>query len=163
MTSQNGKQTIAICILPNISKSKDNQVMTFVQLVEYNMRNIFVEKSYTTCDEKTITRPFSKQNWANLWINSLKFYTVCFYCIPNWGLWKHIESKLQITCFHLIQIFFIFLKTKVVWNYLLASFSVCFLNKTCLCYFCSINWPNFIVWLPSLREILGHMFIVIVF
>ena len=135
MTSQNGKQTIAICILPNILRSKDNQVMKFVQLVEYNLRNIFLEKSYKKCGGKTISRLFSKKNWAYRWINSRNFYTVCFYCIPNWGLWKHIESKLQITCFHLIQIFFIFLKKKVVWNYLPASFSVCFLNKTCFCYY----------------------------
>ena len=47
MTSQPGKQTIAIHILPNISRRKGNQAMKFGQLIEYNMRNIFVEKSYT--------------------------------------------------------------------------------------------------------------------
>ena len=46
MTSQPGQQTIAIHILPNISRSKGNQEMKFGQLIEYNMRNIFVEKSY---------------------------------------------------------------------------------------------------------------------
>ena len=35
MTSQPGQQTIAIDILPNISRSKDNQAMTFGQLTEY--------------------------------------------------------------------------------------------------------------------------------
>ena len=40
MTSQPGLQTIALHILLNIS-SKDNQVMKFGQLIEYNMRNIF--------------------------------------------------------------------------------------------------------------------------
>ena len=38
--------TVAIHILPNIS-SKGNQTMKFGQLIEYNMRNIFLEKSYT--------------------------------------------------------------------------------------------------------------------
>ena len=47
MTSQYGKQTIAIYTLPNISKSKGNQTMKFGQLIEYNMRNNFVEKLYT--------------------------------------------------------------------------------------------------------------------
>ena len=42
MTSQPGKQTIAIHILPNISRSKDNQKIKFGQLIEYNMRNIFL-------------------------------------------------------------------------------------------------------------------------
>ena len=38
--------TIAINILLNISRSKDNQTMKFGQLIEY-IRNIFLEKSYT--------------------------------------------------------------------------------------------------------------------
>ena len=41
MTSQPGKQTIPIQILPNISRSKGNQTMKFSQLIEYNTRNIF--------------------------------------------------------------------------------------------------------------------------
>ena len=41
MTSQLGKQTIAIHILSNISKSKDNRTMKFSPLIKYNLRNIF--------------------------------------------------------------------------------------------------------------------------
>ena len=59
MTSQPGKQTIAIHILPNISRSKGNQTMKFGQLIEYNMRNIFLEKSYTKCGGETSPRLFS--------------------------------------------------------------------------------------------------------
>ena len=44
MTSQPGLQIIAIRILPNISQSKDNQAMKFGQLIEYNKRNIFIQK-----------------------------------------------------------------------------------------------------------------------
>ena len=36
-------------IFPNISRSKGNQAMKFGQLIEYGMRNIFIEKSYTKC------------------------------------------------------------------------------------------------------------------
>ena len=46
MTSQPGKQTIVIDILSNISRSKGSQTMKFGQSIEYNMRNIFLEKSY---------------------------------------------------------------------------------------------------------------------
>ena len=46
MTSQPEKQTIAIHILPNISRSRGNQTMKFRQLIEYNTTNIFPEKSY---------------------------------------------------------------------------------------------------------------------
>ena len=42
MTSQPGQQTIAIDILPNISRSKDNQTMKCGQLIEYNKRSIFL-------------------------------------------------------------------------------------------------------------------------
>ena len=45
MTSQTGKQIIAIHILPNISRSKDNQAMKFGQLIKYNVGNIFPKKS----------------------------------------------------------------------------------------------------------------------
>ena len=41
MTSQPGKQTNAIHILPNISRSKGNQEMKFSQLIEYNMRKMW--------------------------------------------------------------------------------------------------------------------------
>ena len=44
MTSQPGLQTIAIHILPNISKSKGNQTTKFGQLIEYNKRNTFLRK-----------------------------------------------------------------------------------------------------------------------
>ena len=42
------------------------------------MRNIFLEKSYTEFDEKTIPRPFSKKSKLSIWIQSLKLYTVFF-------------------------------------------------------------------------------------
>ena len=45
MTSQLGKQTIAIQILPNISRRKGIQTVKFGHLIEHNMRKDFVEKS----------------------------------------------------------------------------------------------------------------------
>ena len=44
MTSQPGQQTIAIHILTNISRSKGNQTVKLGQLIEYNKRNIFLQK-----------------------------------------------------------------------------------------------------------------------
>ena len=43
-------------ILSNISISKGNQTMNFGHLIEYNKKNIFVEKSYTKCDGEAILR-----------------------------------------------------------------------------------------------------------
>ena len=44
------------------SRSKGKQAMKFCQLIEYSMRYIFLEKSYTKCCGETITRPFSKKS-----------------------------------------------------------------------------------------------------
>ena len=54
LTSQPGYETIAMHILPNVSRNKCNQAIEFGELIEYNMRNIFVEKSYTRCAGETI-------------------------------------------------------------------------------------------------------------
>ena len=45
----------------NISRSEGNQTMKFGQLIEYNRRNIFDEKSYIKCDGETIRRALSKK------------------------------------------------------------------------------------------------------
>ena len=60
LTSQPGQQTITIHILPNISKSKGNQTMKFSQLIEYNITNTSVGKSYTKCAGETISRTLPK-------------------------------------------------------------------------------------------------------
>ena len=61
MTSQPVYQAIVMHILPNILRSKSNQTMKFGQLIEYNIRNIFLEKWYTKCGGEIIPRPFSKK------------------------------------------------------------------------------------------------------
>ena len=59
MTSQPGQQTIVIHILPNILRSKGNQTIKFGQLIEHNMRKIFLEKLYTKCGAETRPTPIS--------------------------------------------------------------------------------------------------------
>ena len=60
MTSQTGQQTITIHILPDISRRKGNQTMKFGQLIECNMKNIFLEKSFEKCGGETSPDPFLK-------------------------------------------------------------------------------------------------------
>ena len=62
MSSQPEKHKIAIHVLPYIWRSKDSQTMKIGQLIEYNIRNIFPEKSYTKFVGETILRPFSKKS-----------------------------------------------------------------------------------------------------
>ena len=69
MTPQSKKQTIAIQILTIISRIEIlSQTMKLGHLIEYNVRNIFLEKSYAKCGGEAIPRFFSK------------LYTVCFHC-----------------------------------------------------------------------------------
>ena len=59
MTSKTGKQITVIHILPNVSRSKDNQTKKFVHLIEYNIRNFNPKK--TKCGAEVSSRPFSKK------------------------------------------------------------------------------------------------------
>ena len=49
-------------ILSKIEGCKGNQTMKFAQLMEYKMRNIFLEKLYTKYGGETIPIPFSKKS-----------------------------------------------------------------------------------------------------
>ena len=69
MTLQPGSQIIAIHILPNISRGKGNQAMKFRQLIECNMRNIFVEKPYTKCVGETSPKPFVGKLKLGIYLN----------------------------------------------------------------------------------------------
>ena len=64
MISQPGKQIIAKHNFQYL-KSKGDQTMKFGQLIEYNVRKIFLEKSYKKCGRETIPRPFSKKSKLN--------------------------------------------------------------------------------------------------
>ena len=61
MTSQPGERTILIHILSNISRSKSNQTVKFSQLIEFNTRSTFLEKSFTKWGGETSPRFFSKK------------------------------------------------------------------------------------------------------
>ena len=61
MTSQTGQQIITIHLFPNISIIKGNETMKFGQLIEYNMKNIFLEKSNTKCGGENSPRTCYKK------------------------------------------------------------------------------------------------------
>ena len=76
MTSQTVILTITIRILSNFSLSKNSQTMKFILLIEYKMRNIFLEKSSPNSFNKN-------QNWAYRWMNILKCYKFRCYDCPS--------------------------------------------------------------------------------
>ena len=132
--------------------------MKFGHLIEYNITNIFIEKSYKKCQN---------QNSPYLWISSLKYYIVCCMSIvmsivcymsksraaeiywnsgtehlllPHINLFQKSELELELVC--------------------LSHFLHNFWTKLFLTLY-SINWPNFIAWLPQPFEISDNILIVI--
>ena len=79
--------------------------------------------------------------------------------MAGWGLSKYFETKVQITCFHLILTFF---KKRGLELVSLPHFLHNFWRKIFL-FLYSIKWQNFIVSLPLLCEISGNMSIKIVY
>ena len=65
MTSYNGKQIIAIHILPNVLRSKDNQL---IEYTKYNMRNISIQRQAENEARRLVTDLFlfkKKKNAVN--------------------------------------------------------------------------------------------------
>ena len=85
--------TIHIHQYTSISRTKDKQTVKFGPLIEYDLRNFFLEKLHSKCDEETTPRPFSKdlKLSVSLYEQSIKFYTIFFYCMPK--ISKYIEIK----------------------------------------------------------------------
>ena len=68
MAPSNGKQINTIILITNTSRSKGNQTTRFSQLIEHNMRNIFLEKELSL---KQIT---NKTNFFWRWQSDFKFF-----------------------------------------------------------------------------------------
>ena len=102
--SQTGKQIITIHILPDISRSKDNQIMKSGKLIEYDMKNIFLEKSYPKCCGEISPRPFSKESKLSIYLDQqYEFLYILFL------LYVQIEGHrniLKLTCRTLAFTFF---------------------------------------------------------
>ena len=63
LTSQPAKQTITICILPNISRSKDNQALRFGQLIKCT--SLFFKKALYEVKASGLHLNFSITNKIN--------------------------------------------------------------------------------------------------
>ena len=58
--SQTGQQVITIHILSYTSRGEDNQTLKFGQLIEYNIRNIFLKNYTQNVVEKPVPDPLIK-------------------------------------------------------------------------------------------------------
>ena len=141
--------------------STSQEVKTITRSNFVNWERHFLKNHIQNMMEKLFPDLFLKnQNWAYVLINSVKFYTVYFYCISNWGPLKYTEPKLQNTCIY-VTCFFVKAKRGlklVTLSHFLHDFS----RKIFLLLY-SIAGPTFIAWLPLLHGILGNMCIAIVY
>ena len=149
---------------PTITKP----TMKFGQLIEYNMRNIFPEKSYTKCGGEDSPRPFyqKNQNWTILWICLLianQQPEILQSLFPLYVQVEVYQNILKLRCWPLATTLGKALKKKKKWDLKLVSlphFLHGFWRKIFLTLY--FNWANFIPWLHLLLEILGNMFLVII-
>ena len=72
--------------------------MKFGQLIEYNMRKNFIKNHTLNVVKKLFPDPFLKiQNWAQFWINSLKFHTVSYRPLA-FNLYNAVLKKQKEVC-----------------------------------------------------------------
>ena len=134
--------------------------MTFGQLIEYNLRNIFLEESYIKCGGEIIPRPFFKKSKLSISLDQYsrglhillkllaKLRTVKIY-------WNYAAEHL-----HLPQIKLFFFKKKRSGTSLPTSFSTWFLKKN-ISLVAVFYLTKFQCLVALLREILGNIYIVI--
>ena len=137
MTSQPGSQTIGIYISINISRSKVNQTLIRGELIEYNMKNIFLGKSYTKGGVKVFPDLFAKM--MTIKIPHIKNVS----SLTNFLIWNFEKTKKDLKLVSLPHFLHGF------WR-----------NLFLLLY--SVTWQNFVVYLPLLRETLDNRCIAIV-
>ena len=137
--------------------------MKLGQLIEYNKKNIFLQKLCRKCGKETSSRPllfFNKKTQLNM-------------------KWKQVVCNLVSIYFNSLNLLYNkerLYKTLDYWSRDMFNFNFSekglglvspphfvydFSRKMFLMLY-SINWPNVIVWLPLLLRILGNMCITIV-
>ena len=147
--------------MPNILRRKGNQTMKFGQLIECSMRNIFLEKSYIKYGGKTSPRSFSEK--LKLCISLDQYSNILYSLFLLHAKLRAIEMYWNKAADHFPLPHLKPFKTKQKKNSLelvsLHYFLHNFRRKIFfLMYF--INWSA--LRLSLLHEILGEMFIVIV-
>ena len=98
--------------------------MKFGQLIEHNIRNIFLGKSYTKCSGETIPRPFSKKKAKlSLWIsgsipiNFIQLVFIVCYVENHRNIWINGQK--------IYNLFLLYVKLRTIeirWNFVETSF-----------------------------------------
>ena len=114
--------------------------MKFGQLIECNLRIIFLEKSYTNMVEKLVPDPILKIKFEHISGSVIESFTQFVFIVCQVEGYRNIDHlQLQTTCFYLI-LSFLFLKKKEVWNQSLCLiFHMLFEEKYFSCYILLID------------------------
>ena len=77
--------------------------MKFGQLIEHNMRKIFLKQLFTNCGVKTSNRTFFKKSKLSISLDQYSevLYSLFFFAYPIGGQQKYIEIMVLTTCFSL--------------------------------------------------------------
>ena len=103
MVSQTGQQIITIHILPNILRIKDNQTLKLGQLIEYNKRNIFLEKSHTKCGGEACPRPIHENSTLIISLDQQsEMLQNLFLLYVQMEVYQNLLKLRLITCFCLL-------------------------------------------------------------
>ena len=128
MTCKLGNKIIAIHMLPNISRSKGNQTMKFDHLIEYDMKNIFLENLYWKCSGETSPKPFSKKSKMSISLDrqSQILYSWFLLCVQAEYYQNMLKLRYWPLAFTSYKALF---RTKRSGTTLPASFSTWFFKK----------------------------------
>ena len=149
-------------MLPNISRSKSNQTIKFGQIIEYKKGKIFLQNLCRNWDRETSSRPLFIFQKCLIWGKS-KWSAAQFQftsIVLNLGTAKKkLSNALDYWSKDMLNFNFpekslgLVFPPHFVYNFLRIMFLMLY----------SINWPNFIVWLPLFLEMLDNMCITIVY
>ena len=106
MTSQTGQQIITNTrITQYLKNSRRNLTITFHQLIEYNISNIFLEKSYSKSGEEASFRPLYKKIKIEHILGSTTWNIVkiVFGVCQSRDLPKYIKNKALTTYFFTLK------------------------------------------------------------
>ena len=131
----------------NISRIKDNQTMKLGQLIEYPKRNIFLLKLWKKWGRGTSSSQFfvflksfilGKRKWSEAWFHYISIALKLAYNRKNLFKILHCWSRDMLIFDILDKGLGIVSPAHIVYDFSTKIFLMLY----------SINWPNFIVWLP---------------
>ena len=142
--------------MPNISESKSKRAMKLGQLMDYNMRNIFLKKLCRKWGSKTSSRPLFIFKNCLIWGQSKWSATLFQYISIALNLGNN-KNKLYKTLGYWSRDTLNFNFSEISLGLVSPTHFVYDFSQKMFLMLHSTNWRNFIVWLRLLLEILGNM------